>query len=283
MEQFKIAQLQAGTQTMELNLLLKEVRTQVLRLAALSREGHIASSFSIVEMLVASLAYINGCRSYRASPDLDAGPDMTSRIVLSKGHAAFGFYALQFALGAIGRDEFDRICQDGSLYYGHIPFHPDVGFEFGTGSLGHGLPFSVGRCYGEALKGVSAPRVCIIGDGEANEGTTWESMLILRKFPGMNLKILVDGNDSSERAIPLGNLVERFSSFGIPVTAVNGHEVNDIIGALAETGQAPGIVACSTKKGYPLKGMIGNPSWHHRTPTGAELAAFDAELAGFYA
>ena len=242
-------------------MIANKIRQKILLFNQQSNEGHIPSSFSIVEILVA--LFLN--------EKMTSQNDWLKRLVLSKGHASFAYYAILAEMGLLSADEQKTVGLPGSKLYGHLPYVGDDNrFSFGSGSLGHGLPYAVGKCF---TNDSGLKYYCIIGDGEANEGTFWESLLLLEKFP-CNLTILVDNNSSSERAIKIN---DKFDKLGIIfpyliVKTVNGHDINQIVEALNIEG--PVLLNCKTIKGYPISDMMNNPIWHHRTPSKIEYAHF---------
>jgi transketolase len=237
--------------------LSKRVRLRILEMALQSSEGHVPSSFSIVEILISIWSYCN---------HFDDASNLT-RVVLSKGHATYAWYALLRELGLFSPQDFDSVGKVGSKFYGHLPFIPgDPRFSFGSGSLGHGLPFAIGLALGDTLKDDKRPTFVIVGDGEANEGTFWESLLLLSKFresTGLNLKLLIDSNESSERAIPIrSKLLKLGSAFDLNFCEVDGHDHAILFSTLIDSGNESSVIICSTKKGFPLP-ELSHPKWHH--------------------
>lgn len=249
----------------------KEIRTAILKAIVNSGEGHLASSFSIVELLIAFGFAMQKKPSCFKLEDF----------VLSKGHASYAYYAWLKSENLMDDKEFETVGKLGSKLYGHLPFiKHDPRFQFGSGSLGHGLPYAVGLAVSNAIKGVQAKVCCLIGDGEANEGTLWESLLLLNKFPEAQISIMVDCNSSSERAIPISTPLENIGVCfpAISKISVNGHDVEEVSGALCSE-QSQQIILCNTHKGYPCPTLIDNPIWHHRMPSEDELATLLKEIA----
>jgi transketolase len=253
-----------------------EVRKLILELAYNSKEGHVPSSFSVVEILISIL---------EVQLSLSKKHEF-QRIILSKGHATYAWYALLKYHRLLTEEEFRSVGSIGSKFYGHLPFvHDDPRFSYGTGSLGHGLPFALGKALGSALIGDMKPHFVIVGDGEANEGTFWESLLLINKFQTysrLNLKIMIDSNLSSERAIPIESNLKRLKTFfNILYIDVNGHDQSAITSAILESGNEICIINCSTVKGYPIQ-ELSDPSWHHKLVDNSNYHQITARLHSSY-
>jgi transketolase len=242
---------------MEKNIKSTEIRKKIVELVYKTNEGHIASSFSIVEILVAIF-------------ESQKNDIKTQNIILSKGHAAFAYYAALKVYGLMSEQEFNSICRLGSKYHGHIPrINNDQRFSFGTGSLGHGLPYSVGLAYAKKDQKI----ICIIGDGEANEGTFWESLLIINKFNLKNIQVIIDCNQSSERAIPIDEIIKSINI--LPKIMCDGHNLNSIENCLKSDAV---LIIANTTKGYPVSIMQNNPIWHHKKINEYEYAEILKEI-----
>lgn len=244
------------------NIAPNNLRKLILDLVYQTKEGHIASCFSIIEILIAVFYDMQKRNQF----DL-------KNFVLSKGHSSYSYYAYLNEVGLLDINELKKTGSKGNKLYGHLPFiKEDDRFQFASGSLGHGLPYALGLAKSKFLLNNNDFVYCVIGDGEANEGTFWESLLIAKKFNGIKIKILVDSNDSSERAIPikkiLNNINKVFSTFTF--LKCDGHDIKQIQKSL-ENESNISIIVCKTKKGYPIKFMQKNPIWHHKVPTFEEL------------
>ncbi len=211
----------------------KAVRRHALRLAYEAHSGHIGGSLSCVEILLALY-------------DRLMNPD--SQFILSKGHACWSLYAIL-------RDR------------GHTPkllAHPERdpwnGIEATTGSLGHGLPMALGMAWAKTLEQKPGRVYVLMGDGEFQEGTTWEALQLAAKLQLPNLRIIVDANGiqgSGPLALPL-----RASRIGVAIglkpVIVDGH---DIEAATAVVERYPMVIA-RTVKGRGVSFMEGVPAWH---------------------
>ena len=252
---------------------LKQLKKDILAAATKAREGHIASAFSILDLLW--VLYDRVMHLNPANPRAEE----RDRFVLSKGHGSLALYAVLATKGFFPSDRLHSFA----AYDGILGGHPDrtkvPGVEASTGSLGHGLPMAVGIAYGLRLK-QSAQRVfCLIGDGEANEGSVWESALLAVHHHLDNLCCIVDYNHSTDRALNLGDLLKKFAAFGWATSGVDGHDREAIYQALSAPacGQPRAVIA-ATVKGHGCTPMENNPAWHHKAPKPEELDALFAQL-----
>ncbi len=162
-----------------------------------------------------------------------------------------------------------------------ISGHPDIDLENNisctTGSLGHGLPIGVGMALARKFKNQQGRIFVLMGDGECEEGTTWESLLIASHHKLDNLIIIIDYNklqalQKIQEVSSLDNLKIKFESFGCYVTEVEGHDISNIINALEkqnienQTLDKPYVILAHTIKGKGISFMENDPKWHGRRP-----------------
>lgn len=252
---------------------LRNLREHILRATAVSGEGHLASAFSILDILW--VLYHHVLRIKPASPQAEN----RDRFVLSKGHAAIGLYAILAQRGFISFDELLKFAAVDSTLGGHPDGRKVPGVEASTGSLGHGMPMAVGMALGLRIKSETPRVITLIGDGEANEGTIWESAMLAAHHKLGNLTCILDYNHSGDRALRLGDLQAKFAAFGWECCAIDGHDHDHILEALKPTGgDVPRLVVANTIKGKGCPEMEGNPAWHHKIPTPTELESLIAQL-----
>lgn len=237
-------------------------------------EGHIASSFSILDLL-----WVLYKRILRVDPHAPGAPDR-DRFVLSKGHGALALYAVLAARGFLPEEELATF----SAYRSRLGGHPDStkvpGVEASTGSLGHGLPIGVGMALGMRVLGRDSRVIVLVGDGECNEGSIWEAALLASHHGLGRLTCVVDHNHSTDRALKVDDLAAKFSAFGWETRLIDGHNHQDIFAGLIPSGESrPLAVIAQTVKGRGCARMENNPAWHHRAPTPEELPEVIAELS----
>jgi transketolase len=201
-----------GTRTIDID----EVRRLMTR--AIGDEKHDESSTSTLDALVVLYG-----RVLRVDPKNPEWPDR-DRFILSKGHGPVAYYAILAHLGFFPEAWLDDFMGWG----GKLGSHPDrvlvPGVEASTGSLGHGLPMSVGVALALRAKGLTEQRVVVLaGDAELNEGSNWEAILLAPVRKLSNLTLVVVDNHSS-LGVPMGSWQARFESFGWSTRVVDGHD-----------------------------------------------------------
>ncbi|MCL2316214.1 MAG: transketolase [Actinomycetia bacterium] len=241
-------------------------------------QGHIGGDYSCVDILVAL---------YFAVMDFDpAAPSNPERdrLVLSKGHAAGALYTTFAALGLLRDADLDTFMRPESRLNGHPAVTKVTGVEASTGPLGHGLPVAVGMALAAKLDGSPRRTFVVTGDGELEEGSNWEAMMVAAHHGCANLTLVVDRNGLQQGATTrdttaLAPLQAKIAAFGFEVVNVDGHCYPELIPALAAVGERPRCVLAHTVKGYPISFMVNQVGWHHRVPSADEVARILAELA----
>ena len=258
-----------------------DIRRQVLGIALKAGKGHVPPAFSWVELGVA-LYYGNILRFEPSNPQWKE----RDRFLLSKGHACLTLYVILADLGFFPTSELDNFAGDGSLLAGH----PDInipGVDVVSGSLGHGLGIGAGLAMGARLSGENWLVFVLLGDGECDEGSTWEAAMFASHHKLINLVAIVDRNRLSatnftEETLKLEPLAQRWQSFGWEATTVDGHNFKQILEILSTVQQRkselPLVVIANTTKGKGVSFMENSPLWHHRLPKGEEVRLAFQEL-----
>ncbi len=252
---------------------LRELKREIVHAAMTAGEGHIASAFSILDILW--VLYDRVLQFDPHQPHYE-GRD---RFILSKGHASLGLYAVLAKKQFFPLSELKHFGKFESSLGGHPDRNKVPGVEASTGSLGHGLPMAVGMALALRIKKSASRVFVLVGDGECNEGSIWESALLAAHHGLNQLTCIVDYNHSTDRALRLGDIAEKFAAFGWATATINGHDheaINDALQQSHPTG--PLAIIADTVKGAGCTRMEGNPAWHHRVPTQQELAEIMEEL-----
>lgn len=253
---------------------INKLKRSVVQASFHAKEGHLGSDFSILDLLWVLYDKVLSVNPKR--------PDEPSRdrFFLSKGQASLALYAILAEKGFFSAELLKRYCDFHSILGGHLDRNKIPGVEASTGSLGHGFPMAVGSALGLKIKCSPARVFVLIGDGEANEGTVWESALLAAHHNLDNLTLIVDYNHSTDRALLVGDLRAKFEAFGWHSVTVDGHDHKAIEKVLRlKCGGKPLAVIAQTIKGRGSKLMENNPEWHHKAPNEAELEIILNELS----
>jgi transketolase len=248
-----------------MNEVTKNLRKEILTVSHLVNAGHIPSAFSILEIIFS--LYENVLTE-------------KDEFILSKGHGCLAFYAVLLHKGLITKDQFYSFSKYDSILGGHPDRNKLKDIKASSGSLGHGLPIAVGIALSKKIKKEKGNIYCLIGDGECNEGTIWESLLLADKLNLDNLICIVDNNQSQVRAVPTNNLINKFSSFNLDTQHIYGHDIKLLSDTLSQKKYKPTVLVCDTIKGFGIKEMEDNMfSWHHGAPNKEKYEQFMKELS----
>ena len=253
---------------------INRIKRKILQVAHTAGEGHLGSSFSILDIL-----YVLYNKVMNITPE-NIGSDDRDYMILSKGHASLAHSAILEDQGFINNKQLYSYCSHESILGGHLSRCKVPGVEASTGSLGHGISMAIGIALASKIKNIENKVFVIVGDGEINEGTFWEAMLLGAHHNLDNLWCVVDYNRSNDRALKLDPLDEKLKGMGWDVVSINGHSHKEIFDALCKDSmQKPKAIIANTIKGYGIKEMENNPAWHHRMPNAEELASMLEELS----
>jgi transketolase len=247
---------------------LRNIREKILLVCAKAKEGHIPSSLSVLDIL--------WCL-YDSVLNIDPFDEHRDIFILSKGHAAIGLYVVLAHKGLIPKSSLEDFAKFDSMLGGHPDRNKVKYVEASTGSLGHGFPMAVGAALAKKINNLKGSVYVLVGDGECNEGSVWESVLLASGRKLGNLCCIVDNNHSTDRALPIDPIGAKFQSFGWEVVEVDGHDHEHIKKALNQfktvAGSKPFCIVANTIKGKGIKSLENNPEWNHKTPSEQELAS----------
>lgn len=250
--------------------ILNEQRRLIIDVSHKARQGHLSSSMSILEIVNVLLYEV--MKFDAKSPNAFNN----DRIILSKGHAALSLYAILYQLGCITKEQLYSYSKFNSILGEHPDRNKVPAVDVSTGSLGHGLPNAVGMAIGFKAQSLDNKVYVIIGDGEANEGTNWESAYVADKLNLNNLVCIVDDNNSASHTPDLG---AKFTSFGWEVRTINGNSIDEVRKALTIPSEKPLFIWAHTVKGHGCSLMEKDPEgWHHRVINEVEYKQLMDEL-----
>jgi transketolase len=241
----------------ELEEKAKELRRRVLKLAFERHEGHIGGGLGVSDILVALFEDV--------LKDKD-------KFVLSCGQNCLPYFLLLRDKG----------------YNPNISGHPSMDVENGipctTGSLGHGMPMAMGMAFAKKKAGEEGRVYVLMGDGECQEGSIWESMMLASQHNLDNFVVIVNRNNrqqsggDTDEILPMGNLDEKFKAFGAHVLKADGHDFESLIETFKEKGDGkPIVIIAKTVKGKGVSYMEEG-GWHTRIPDEEKLKQALEEL-----
>lgn len=247
-----------------MKLQASDIRKRIVKMAyECGRNAHIGGSLSMVEIL--TVLYRDIMR-YRFDNPCWEDRD---RFILSKGHCVLALYALLVENGVILDEEARTYMQDGSILGSHPVMDIEHGIECSSGSLGQGISISVGIAKAAKLKRKNYKVYTLIGNGECNEGSVWEALMLAGQWKLDNLTIIIDNNKiqsdgTSRYIIDLNNIKERLSAFGLSLNEVDGHNEEEIRTAFdADSNGNTKVIIANTIKGKGISFMEENNEWHH--------------------
>lgn len=259
-----------------------KIRRSAIQMVHKAKASHIASALSITDVLAVLYGEI-----MRFDPS-DEKLRTRDRFILSKGHACVAVYATLAHVGFIPLTELASYGDDHSWLMNHIS-HKVAGVEFSTGSLGHGLPFGVGKTLAAKTRGESWRTFVLLSDGEMDEGANWEALMFASHHQLSNLTAIIDYNklqslDSIANTLGLEPLADKLQAFGCSVQEIDGHDHRQISSALKSTATGkPSIVIAHTTKGKGVRFMENRVEWHYKNPNDSQLEQALTELGGDHA
>ena len=250
----------------------KEIRKEILRISKMSGHGHIPTCFSVLEILYAIYNSIKHDPKNPSWEDRDI-------FILSKGHASLAHYCV---LAKFGYFDIDKVNSFGA-FMSDFGCHADrlkvPGIEVSSGSLGHGIGIAVGMALAFKIQKKDRGVFVLIGDGEANEGSVWEAVMVAANSGLHNLTIIYDNNMSEVRGLQIYNPEERFTAFGCDSVEVNGQDVDSLKAEIAKRSDRVRAIIAHTKKGFGCKTLTEHHyEWHRKSPNDAELRQLIEEI-----
>lgn len=259
----------------------RRVRVDVAKINHRTRDSHIGGGYSAVDvMAVLYTRILKLNRQNLQDPNRNI-------FILSKGHIATTMFAVLAHAGLIPYEDLDKHLVNGENYAGHTRKYTVPGIEMSAGSLGHGSCVGCGMAYGKRVQGLKGNVYVLMGDGECNEGSVWESVMFAARFNLSNLVLIVDRNHlqaygRDEQVLDMGNLEDKFRSFGCDAMTINGHDYEQIQSALeraaSEIPGKPLVIVADTIKGKGVSFMEDKLEWHFKSPDEEQLKRALEEL-----
>jgi transketolase len=195
--------------------------------------------------------------------------------ILSKGHTVLGLLAVLYRQGYFSAEKLATYLTNGSDFIAHPVKKPSLGIESSNGSLGQGLSYGMGMALGMRRRHQDRRVYVMLGDGECNEGSVWESAATAAELGLGNLTAIVDENGlrndgpnfTYSGRVVLANV---WRAFGWNVIEVDGHDHDAILAAFQEArrcSDAPTAIIARTIKGRGVPFMENNNDWHHNRIT----------------
>jgi transketolase len=258
----------------------RAARQRVVSMSHRANSAHLGSSLSVIEILDAIYSVA------RITPD-NARAALRDRVVFSKGHAAMAYYATLENYGLIDPSYLDAYLSDGSKLWGHVSMSPDVpAIDASTGSLGHGLSLATGYAVSAVLAGQKEARsLCILSDGECNEGAIWEAAMFAGARKLENLTVVVDYNRIQSLAptatvMDLEPFAGKWRAFGWDAIEVDGHDVAALRQAICKprNGQ-PRVILAHTVKGRGIARIENTVASHYKPALASDVAEMACAIA----
>lgn len=257
-----------------------ELRKNILTMIHEAKSGHPGGALSIADIVTA--LYFD---EMRIDPENPKWPDR-DRLVLSKGHTCPVVYAALAMRGYFDFDHIHTLRKLDSILQGHPDMKKTPGLDMTSGSLGQGLSAGVGMALGAKLDKLPSRVFVILGDGEVQEGQVWEAAMTAAKYKLDNLVAVVDCNNLQvdgfcSEIMPVEPLDKKWAAFGWEVIKIDGHDMEQVVAALAQARQAEGKPVCilaKTVKGKGVSYMENVCEWHGIAPDQEQYVCAMAEL-----
>ncbi|ONI44894.1 transketolase [Candidatus Epulonipiscioides gigas] len=244
------------------------VRLTLLDMIYKAQSGHPGGSLSATEFMTA--LYFNELNIDPKNPKWED----RDRFVLSKGHVCPVLYTCLALRGYFDTEILGTLRKEGSILQGHPDMKRCPGIDISTGSLGQGISVAVGMAIAGKRDAKDYRVFTLVGDGETNEGQVWEAAQTASKYQLDNLVVIVDNNnlqndDTCDVVMPTLDLAKKFEAFGFETFAIDGHDMEAVVDALANAKTKNGKPKCivgKTVKGKGVSFMENVVMWHGMAP-----------------
>ena len=257
-----------------------KIRQGIVESTYCAKCGHPGGSLSAADMF-----------TYLYNKELNVDPanpkwEDRDRFVLSKGHTEPGLYAALAHRGFFPVEDLKQLRKLGHYLQGHPNMNTVPGVDMSTGSLGQGISTACGMALSGKLRKKDYRVYTLLGDGEIQEGQVWEACMFASHYKLDNLVVIVDNNglqidgDVAKVMSPYP-ITDKLEAFGFHVTAIDGHDFDQIEAALNEAKTIkgrPSAIVMQTVKGKDVSFMENQASWHGVAPNKEQYEQAMAEL-----
>lgn len=263
----------------ELENIATIIRRDIVRMVHGCQSGHPGGSLGCADFMTALYFDV-----MNHDPEFKMDGKEEDVFFLSNGHISPVWYSVLARSGYFPVKELATFRKLNSRLQGHPTTHEKLpGIRVASGSLGQGLSVAIGMAIAKKMDNESNLVFALLGDGELQEGQNWEAAMFAPHNSVDNLICTIDYNGQqidgpTEKVLSLGNLEEKFKSFGWHVITSNGNNMDDIVKALhyakslAFKGK-PIMNIMSTEMGYGVDFMVGSHKWHGVAPNDEQLKA----------
>ena len=243
----------------ELNNFSKNLLSKTKEIIIKSESAHMGSSLSLIHIM--SYLFVNYFYKEKYNKD--------NYFILSKGHASAVFYSSLYLSKIISKKLLDSYGMNNTELPGHVTKIKSINKKiFSTGSLGHGLPYATGLAFAQKKNNSNKKVFVIISDGEINEGTTWESILIASRLSLDNLTIIIDYNgfqsyEKTSYFYDMDNIYKSLLALKFNVKYIDGHSFSQIDKAIKLKTNKTKIIIANTIKGLGMEKLQGTLESHY--------------------
>lgn len=260
-----------------LSEIANKIREDIIAMLVAAGSGHSAGPLGMADVFTA----IYFSKALNLDPKNPNDPNR-DRIILSNGHICPVWYATLSKAGYFNHDEILTLRKLNTRLQGHPHYQALPGVENTGGPLGQGLSQAIGMALAAKMDNADYRTICLLSDGELQEGQNWEAIMFAGKNNLSNLTAIIDRNNIqidgfTENVMPLEPLSDKFKAFNWSVIEVDGHNIPEIINALNKAKaifENPTVIIAHTIPGKGVDFMEGDYAWHGKPPSKEE-----AELA----
>jgi transketolase len=270
------------TKKLELATTANQIRQSIIEMLLAAGSGHTAGPHGKADIF--TVLYFHILRHDPKNPSWDD----RDRLVLSNGHICPVLYATMAYAGYFPKEELTTLRNFGSRLQGHPHREFLPALETSSGPLGEGLSQAVGMAIADAMSSQRGERriVCLLSDGELEEGETWEAAMLAGKRKLFNLVALIDRNNIqidgfTEDVMPLEPLRDKWESWNWHVLEIDGHNMEEIAAAFDEARsiyEKPTMIIAHTIPGKGVEEFERDFHWHGKPPNAEQGRMALAEL-----